>query len=302
MRFAAWLIAACAAALPAAGQRDWSKVEIGTTRITDSLYMLTGSGGNIGLSIGADAVFLVDDQYAPLTEKIQAAIAKLTPRPVGFVLNTHWHGDHSGGNENLGKAGAIIIAHENVRKRMSAEQFNEVFKTRTPASAPGALPIVTFSGGTVTFHINGDEVRAIHVPNAHTDGDTIVHFVKSDAIHAGDVVWIGYYPFIDVSSGGTIDGTIAACDRILAQSSERTRIIPGHGPLVGAAEVRAYRDMLATIAGRVRKLAAAGRSREQIIAAAEVTAEFDEAWGKRFLTGERFRELVVADLLRAGAK
>ena len=295
------LLALLALLLPftAAAQRDWSKVEIKTTRLTDSLYVIEGSGGNIGLSVGEDAVFLVDDQYAPLTPRIVDAIAKITPKPVRFVLNTHWHGDHTGGNENLGRAGAIVVAHENVRRRMSSEQFDEFWKRKTPASPGGALPVVTFSGGTVSFYMNNEEIRAIHVPNAHTDGDTVVHFVKADVIHAGDIVWNGLYPFIDISSGGSVDGTIAACDRMLAMAGERTRIIAGPGaPVMSPAELRGYRDLVASVAERVRKLLAAGRTREEIKQTADVSAEFDERWGKRFITGEQFRDLVAADLAK----
>ena len=294
------LLAACALLAPAmaAAQRDLSKVEIAAKRLGDGLYVLEGAGGNMAVSVGEDAVFLVDDQYAPLTEKIVAAIAKLTPKPVRFVLNTHWHGDHTGGNENLGRAGAIVVAHDNVRRRMSVEQFNEAFNSKTPPSPTGALPVVTFSGGTVTFHLNGEELRAIHAPNAHTDGDTIVHFVKADVIHSGDIVWNGLYPFIDASSGGSVDGTIAACDRILGMSTERTRIIAGHGPsLVSPAEVRAYRDMLATVSARVKALVAQGKTLEEI-KAARVSAEFDEKWGKSFIKPERFAEMLARPLLK----
>jgi glyoxylase-like metal-dependent hydrolase (beta-lactamase superfamily II) len=283
---------------PAFAQRDYSKVEIVTTKLTDTTYVLAGAGGNMGLSIGPDAVFLVDDQYAPLTPKIVEAIAKLTGKPVQFVLNTHWHPDHVGGNENLGRAGAIVIAHENVRKRMSAEQFLEHVNANIPPSPVGALPLVTFSGGSMSFHINGDEVRAIHMPNAHTDGDSVIHFVKNDVIHMGDLYWNGFYPVIDLRAGGSIEGMIAGCDRALAMAGERTRIIPGHGPLATAAELREYRDMLATIAGRIKRMVAAGRSREEIVAASEVTTEFDAKWGTRFLKGEQFRAVVATDLMR----
>jgi glyoxylase-like metal-dependent hydrolase (beta-lactamase superfamily II) len=283
--------------LAAAAQRDYSKVEIVTTRLTDSIYMLAGAGGTMGLSIGPDATFLVDDQFAPLTPKIAAAIARLTDKPVRFVLNTHWHGDHTGGNENLGKGGAIIVAHENVRKRMSTEQFTEFSQSTTPPSPAAALPIVTFSEGIVTFHLNGDEVRAIHMPNAHTDGDVVIHFVKNDVVHMGDVYWNGLYPLIDVSAGGSVDGTIAACDRALALMNERTRVIPGHGPLATPAELRAYRDMLATVAGRIKQMIAAGRSREEI-AASDASKEFDAQWGVRFMNGEKFRGMLASDLMR----
>ena len=298
MKTAYSLIAACAlVALPATAQRDMSAVEVVPTKLNDSTYMLAGAGGNIGLSIGPDTVFLVDDQYAPLTPGIVAAIARLTDKPVQFVLNTHWHGDHTGGNENLGKQGAIIVAHENVRKRMSSEQFTDFTQSTTPPSPPAALPVVTFSGGTVTFHVNGDELRAIHMPNAHTDGDTVIHFVKSDVIHMGDIFWNGLYPFIDVSAGGSVEGTIAACERALAMIGERTRVIPGHGPLGTPSELRAYRDMLSTVTARIKKMIAAGRGREEIVASG-ASAEFDAKWSTRFINGERFRAMLAADLMR----
>ena len=287
---------AFAAALPALSQQDFSKVEIRTTKLGASTYMMEGAGGNLGLSIGDDAVFLIDDQFAPLTGKIQAAISKLTAKPVRFVLNTHWHGDHTGGNENMGKSGAIIVAHENVRSRMGSEQFIELLKMTEKPSPQGALPVVTFAS-SVTFHLNGDEIRVFHVPKAHTDGDAIVHFVKSDVVHMGDVYFNGMYPFIDTSSGGSIRGVIAACDRALAIVGDATKIIPGHGPLSNKAELKAYRDMLAGVAERIGKLVAEGRSAEQI-AAANPTAEFDGKWGAGFMKTPRFVQMVVMDLQR----
>ena len=191
--------------------------------------MLMGAGGNLGLAVGNDAVFLIDDQYAPLTPKIQAAIAAITRKPVQFVLNTHWHGDHTGGNERFAEAGALIVAHDNVRKRMSSEQFLDFFKMRVEPSPRAALPLVTF-GADVTFHINGDEVMALHCPAAHTDGDAIVHFRRADVIHMGDIYFNYLYPFIDKSSGGSADGVIAAVDRALALATDRTKIIPGTRP------------------------------------------------------------------------
>jgi len=284
------------AALPAAAQQDFSKVEIKTTKLSEHVYMMEGAGGNLGVSAGDDATFLIDDQFAPLTEKIQAAIAKLTPKPVRFVLNTHWHGDHTGGNENLGKAGAVIVAHENVRTRMGSEQFIELMKMTEKPSPKGALPIVTFAS-SVTFHLNGDEIRVFHVPKAHTDGDAIVHFVKSDVVHMGDVYFNGMYPFIDTSSGGSIRGVISACDRALAIVGDATKIIPGHGPLSNKAELKAYRDMLAGAAERIGKLVAEGRKAEDIVAA-NPTAEFDAKWGAGFIKPPRFVQMVVMDLQR----
>jgi glyoxylase-like metal-dependent hydrolase (beta-lactamase superfamily II) len=284
------------AAFPALAQQDFSKVEIRTEKLSDSVYMLTGAGGNIGLSVGEDAVFMVDDQFAPLTPRIEAAIAKLTQRPVRFVLNTHWHFDHTGGNESFGKAGALIVAHENVRKRMSVESFIEFLGMKFKAEPRQALPVVTFTRD-VTFHLNGDEVHVLHMPNAHTDGDAIVHYRKSDVIHMGDIFFNGRYPFIDTSSGGTVEGVIAAADRVLQTAGERTRIIPGHGPLAGRADLQAYRDMLATVSARIRSHVRAGRTLEEV-QAAKPTAEFGAVWGKAFLNPQRFTEMLYKNLKR----
>jgi cyclase len=293
VRIAALGIAAFTAVAVA---QDFSKVEIEATKVTDTVYMLTGSGGNLGLSVGEDAVFLIDDQFAPLTPKITAAIAKLTRQPVKFLLNTHWHYDHTGGNENFGKAGAIIVAHENVRKRMSTDQVIEFFKQPIKASPKAALPVVTFNGA-VSFHLNGEEIRGIHVPRAHTDGDAIVHFLGSDVIHMGDVYFNGYYPFIDSSAGGTVDGVIAACDQVLGIATDRTKIIPGHGPLSNKAELKVYRDMLATLSGRIKKMIAEGRKLEEITAS-KVSADFDDKWGKGFIPPHKFAEMIAMNLLR----
>ena len=296
LRFSPVAVALLALALPAAAQQDFSKVEITTTKISDTLYMLQGAGGNIGLSVGEDAAFVIDDQYAPLTAKINAAIAKLTAKPVRFVLNTHWHFDHTGGNENYGKAGSLIVAHENVRKRMSSEQFIEFLRMNTKPSPREALPVVTFVGA-MSFHLNGDEIRAIHMPRAHTDGDTIVHFLRGNVVHMGDIYFNGFYPFIDTSSGGTIEGVIAACDQVLGFVNDGTRIIPGHGPLSNKAELKAYRDMLATIGGRIRKMIDEGRKLEEITASG-VSKDYDEKWGKGFIPANKFAEMVAMNLLK----
>ena len=291
------LAAALLAALTAAAQdQDFSKVEIRTTPLTDHVYMLMGAGGNLAVSAGDDAVFLVDDQFAPLTEKIAAAIGKISPKPVKFVINTHWHFDHTGGNENLGKGGTLIFAHENVRRRMDSEQFIAFMNMKQPPSPKAALPVVTFTA-SMSFHLNGEEIRAIHVANAHTDGDAIIHFTGSDVIHMGDVFFNGMYPFIDASSGGSIDGMVAACDQGLALANDRTKIIPGHGPLGDRAQLREYRDMLATIAARIKPLVAAGRSVEQVVAA-KPTAGFDEKFGKGFVGPDKFVEMVAGSLAR----
>lgn len=294
-----WLqpVVFCVAVLfhPAAfAQEDLSKVEIKTEKLSDTTYMMMGAGGNLGLSIGGDVVFVIDDQFAPLTPKIQAAIAKLTDKPVKFVLNTHWHFDHTGGNENMGKAGAVIVAHENVRKRMSVEGFIEFLGMKTQAEPKLALPVVTFTRD-VSFHINGDELFAYHAPRAHTDGDAIVHFKKSNVIHMGDVFFNKLYPFIDTSSGGTVDGVIQAVDRVLSVAGDQTKIIPGHGPLATKADLKAYRGMLATVSARIAAQIKQGKTFEQT-AAAKPTAEFDGVWGKGFLPPEKFVAMIYGNL------
>jgi cyclase len=295
-KLAAALLCLAGFALPATAQQDFSKVEIKAQKINETTYMLTGAGGNLGLSVGEDAVFLIDDQFAPLTEKITAAIQKITPKPVKFVLNTHWHFDHTGGNENLGKAGVLVMAHDNVRKRMDSEQFIEFLRMNTPRSPKAALPVVTFNAA-ISFHINGEEIRGLHMPRAHTDGDTVVHFMKSDVVHMGDIYFNGFYPFIDTSSGGTIEGVIAACDQVLGFTSDSTRVIPGHGPLSNKAELKAYRDMLATTLERVKKLIAEGKKLEEIVAAAP-NKDLDEKWGKGFIPAPKFIEMVTMNLLK----
>jgi cyclase len=290
--FAAVLVLVASPVL--AQQQDFSGVEIKAEKIADGIYMLTGRGGNIGLSVGKSGTCLIDDQYAPLTDKILAAIRAITPEPIRFVVNTHWHGDHTGGNENMGKTGALLVAHENVRLRMSTEQFSATFDRKTPPSPEGALPVVTFTDA-VTFHWNGDEIRVYHVPPAHTDGDAVVHFVKANVVHAGDVFFNGGYPFVDVSSGGRIDGVIAAAERVLAGIDERTRIIPGHGPVGTKADLQAYHDVLKTLRDRIAKLKVEGKSRDEVIAA-KPTADHDAKWGTGFMKGDVFTGLAYDSL------
>lgn len=256
------------AAIPVRGQ-GMDDVEIETIEVADGVYMLMGRGGNIGVSVGDDGVFLIDDQFAPLTDEILGAIGEITDESVRFVFNTHWHGDHTGGNENLGEAGALIVAHDNVRERMSTDQVLQRIgqePTTTPASAPGALPVVTFSED-VSFHINGGELHAFHVEHAHTDGDAIVHFEGPNVVHMGDTFFRGRFPFIDTASGGSIDGLIDAVGRALSVMDAETRVIPGHGDLAGREDLRAYADALKEMRAAVADLAAEGMSVSEIQAA-----------------------------------
>ena len=213
-----------AAPAPPLAAQNYDTVQVRASPLARGVYMLTGSGGNIGLAVGDEAVFVVDDQFAPLTPKILAAIAAVTAKPVRFVLNTHWHFDHTGGNENMGKAGALIVAHENVRRRMSVGQLIEAVNRQEPPAAPGALPVVTFTDG-VTFHLNGDSIVVTHVPPAHTDGDAIVYFAKANVIHMGDLFMSAGLPFVDLSSGGSLHGIIGAAERTLAVANAQTKII-----------------------------------------------------------------------------
>jgi len=283
--------------VPAFGQeQDFSAVQIETQRLTSNLFMLIGSGGNIALSTGADGSVLVDTQYAPLNAKILAAVRAAGGSDVKYVINTHWHGDHTGGNEPLGRAGALIIAHDNVLTRMSTEQFMAAFNQRVPPSPAEARPTVTFPTRT-TFHLNGDVVQIVHVENAHTDGDSIVHFTNANVIHTGDTYMKDVYPFIDVGSRGSIDGFIAAADAVLSRSDASTRIIPGHGALANRADIQRFHDMLVTVRGRIQALIERGMSEDDVVAA-RPTAEFDAAWGQGFMNPENFTRFSYQSLTR----
>jgi glyoxylase-like metal-dependent hydrolase (beta-lactamase superfamily II) len=288
-------VAVCAAA-PALAQLDASKIEIRTTPLANGVYMLAGAGGNIGMSVGDHGVILIDDQYAPLTDKIKFAIAQVTERPVLFVINTHWHADHTGGNEKLAGDGALIVAHDNVRTRMGADQFSEVLNRTVPARPAGALPVVTFSEN-MSFHLNGQDIRIFHVENAHTDADAIVHFRDRNVIHMGDCFWSESYPLIDSAGGGSLRGMIRAANEGLALADGTTKIIPGHGRIGNREDLRAYRDMLLDVQRRVEPLVVAGRTADEI-ARARPLADLDAKWGGGFMTPERFLAVVVADLSR----
>jgi cyclase len=260
----------------AAAQTNYDTVQVRAVQLSPGLHVLFGAGGNIGLSTGPDGTFIIDDQFAPLTAKIVAAIRTVTDKPVKFVFNTHWHGDHTGGNENFGNAGALIVAHDNVRKRMSTEQFLAAMNQRVPAAPRAALPVVTFADG-VTFHINGDSIAVLHVSPAHTDGDAIVHFLKANVIHMGDVFNNTGLPFIDRSSGGVSAGIVSAADRVLAMTNAQTKIVPGHGQVTDRTRLRAWRDAVSTVRERVAREASTGKSIEQVLAL-KLSAEYAAEW------------------------
>jgi len=261
-------------------------VTIVRQRAGDNVYMLTGRGGNIGVSAGVDGVVLIDDQFAPLAGKIGRVAGALSGRPIRFVINTHWHGDHTGGNEVFGSAGSLIVAHDNVRQRMSKEQFIATFNSRTPPAPAAALPVVTFSD-TLSLYLNGDTLQAFHVARAHTDGDAIIRFRRANVFHMGDTFMNGFYPFIDVGSGGTLDGVIAAADLVLAGSDGATRIIPGHGPLARREDLKAFRDMLATVRTRLTAAKQKGMTLDQVVGA-DLLADLNPVWGDGFLKADQF--------------
>lgn len=286
MRSTIFLLSGILLANAAIGQQRMDG-DLTSTPVRGSVHVLVmAAAGNVGVSVGKDGAFIIDDQFAPMAPKISAAVANLTDKPVRYILNTHWHGDHSGGNAAFGSQGIVIVAHDNVRTRMSAEHFNDFFKSTTPPSPPEALPVITFND-RMTFHFNGDTIRVIHIPRAHTDGDAMFYFEKADVLHAGDVFVLYGYPFIDLSSGGSVVGMIAGLDQILALIGPETLVIPGHGPVVKRERVQKFREMLATARDRVVKLMGEGKTLEQIIAAKPLT-DFDLEWGKSFIKVDQF--------------
>ena len=253
--------------------RDFSNVEIVPHHVAGGVYYLEGAGGNIGLSVGEDGVVMIDDQFAPLTEKIVAAIRTLSDGDIRFVINTHVHGDHTGGNENLGRMGVAILARDEVRVRLAETQ------------APEALPVLTYSDA-ITVHLNGDEVHAFPVPPAHTDGDSFIHFRSADVLHLGDVFRTTGFPYIDVANGGTVDGTLEALAVAIGMAGPDTKIIPGHGGVSTRDDVRAFRDMILDVRGRVAELVERGMTLEEVVAARPAAA-YEAQWGdpERFLGG-----------------
>ncbi|HEV7516385.1 MAG TPA: MBL fold metallo-hydrolase [Thermoanaerobaculia bacterium] len=274
----------------AAQQQDFSKVEIKVEHVAGKVYMLTGSGGNIGVSVGEDGLLIVDDQYAPLADKIRAALKGLGEGKLKFVLNTHWHGDHTGGNESFG-AEAPILAQTNVRKRMAVEQH--VMGETVPASPAKALPVVTYDQ-SIAIHFNGEDLDVVHYPHGHTDGDSVIFFTGSNVVHMGDDFFNGMFPFVDLASGGSVQGLTENVAQILKKLPAGVKVIPGHGPLSDAAGLTAFHHMLVATTAVVQKEMKAGKSLEDIKKAGLPT-EWD-SWGKGFIKTPQWLEFVYNSL------
>ncbi len=275
-----------------AQQQDFAKVEVKAAKVAGNVYVLTGSGGNIGATVGSDGVAIIDDQFAPLAPKIQAALRQLSPKPVRFVINTHWHGDHTGGNPIFAET-ATIMAHLNVRKRLISGGKTPFIEF--PPVTGKALPVVTFEQG-VSLWWNGEEIRAIHPGIGHTDGDSVIWFMQSNVVHMGDDYFAGMFPFVDLSSGGSVTKLIESIDVILGQIPADARVIPGHGPVTGVAELRSYRGMLDGVVAAVRKGLASGKTVEQM-QKEKVLAPWED-WGKGFVNADTFLAVVAEDLAK----
>jgi glyoxylase-like metal-dependent hydrolase (beta-lactamase superfamily II) len=272
-------------------QSRFDDVTITETHLTDHVYMLEGSGGNIGLIIGEDGALLIDDQFAPLADKIKAKVKELNDGPIAYVANTHWHGDHTGGNETFGTEGATIIAHKNVRERMSTEYTRG--DRVVPPSPAGALPVITY-GEDLQLYFSGVELHAIHVDHAHTDGDAFIWMPKENVLHMGDCFFNKRFPYIDLNSGGSVNGAIDAVSAALLMVDEQTQIIPGHGPMANKADLEAYLHMLKDIRTRVNAFITMGKGLEGVDVSVVVEGYEELAWG--FINSERLVEIFYNSL------
>jgi glyoxylase-like metal-dependent hydrolase (beta-lactamase superfamily II) len=277
-------------------QQDFSNVQIKATKVSGAVYMLEGSGGNIGVSVGEDGIVIVDDQFAPLAPKIKAALKEITDKPLRFVLNTHFHGDHTGGNAQFG-SDATIIAHENVRKRL--QDGGKVAGNTVQPAAKEALPVITFND-RASVHLNGEDIRALHVPNGHTDGDSVIFFPKSNVVHMGDDFVTYGFPFIDVQSGGSLSGMIAGLEHVLTMIPQEAKIIPGHGPISSPTDVRKFVDMLKDTRALVAKAAQEGKTTEQM-KKEHLLAKYEDL-GKGFIKTDAWIELLYTDIQQKSAK
>ncbi|WP_462249853.1 MBL fold metallo-hydrolase [Ekhidna sp.] len=275
-------------------QRNWDAIEVKVNKVSDNISYLVGSGGNIGVIHGNDGVLIIDDQFAPLSEKIKQAVKTLSSEDIKYVLNTHYHGDHSGGNENFKNDGAIIVAQDMVRQRLSTTFTNEVFGREMPAKPDSYLPTITFSKD-MTFHFNDEEMKFVHSPSAHTDGDAIIHFKTSNIIHAGDCFVRYGYPYIDISAGGSIDGMIDAQRMLLKIADAETKIIPGHGELASIKEVQELLEMLLETKKIVSDAKDSGESLGALVDR-KPFAKFHEDWSGSFIDSDLFVKLIYESL------
>jgi len=273
-------------------QDDLSKVEIKATKVAGNVYVLEGAGGNIGVSVGPDGILIVDDQFAPLADKIRASLKTLDQGKLKFILNTHWHGDHTGGNAVFGPE-APIIAHDNVRKRLSTEQRIELFKQTVPASPKQALPVITFDQ-SLTVHFNGEEIKAIHFPHGHTDGDSVIFFSASNVVHLGDDFFSGRFPFVDLDSGGSVEGLTQNIGELITKIPAGAKLIPGHGPVSTLDDLKSYHQMLVATTDIVRKRVAAGKTLDEAKKEG-LPAEWN-SWGQGFIKTDVWIELVYRSL------
>jgi len=294
MRKISLSLAVCLFVVAASAQQqpDFSKVEIKVTKVAGTVYMLQGMGGNIGVCVGDGGILIVDDQYAPLADKIKAALKGISDKPVKFVLNTHWHSDHTGGNPYFGET-APIIAHENVRKRLESGGTITFLKMEVPPAPKAALPVVTFDD-KLKIHINGEDIRAIHFPKGHTDGDIVVFFPQSNVVHMGDDFFAGMFPFVDLDSGGSVQGLIADIAQIIPMLPPDVKVIPGHGPLSTLDDLKKFEDMLRGASAKVAAAIKQGKTLDQM-KKENVLANYAE-WGKGFVTPDRFTEILYNDL------
>jgi cyclase len=267
-------------------QRDFSNTSIEAVHVAGSVYMLKGEGGNIGLSIGKDGVLMVDDQFAPLHDKIMAAINELNQGDIKFVLNTHWHGDHTGGNEALAAIDTTVIAHDNVRKRLAEGLYIPLFDRKIDPRPKEALPVITYER-SVTIHFNGEPIDVIHVPTGHTDGDSVIFFRESGVVHMGDQFFNGFYPYIDLSSGGSVEGYMNNIENILSELPDNIKIIPGHGPLGNKEDLKALLSLLREATGIVLLRVSEGQSLEQAVEVG-LPQSIEEKWGGGFLSTEKW--------------
>ena len=271
--------------------QDMSEVQIKSLPVSGNVYMLEGRGGNIGVSVGEDGIFIIDDQFAPLSDKIIAAVKALNNGPLKYVVNTHYHGDHSGGNENMTAAGATIIAHQNVRLRL------ETTKTRQNTDRPKeALPIITFND-QLNIYMNGEQVAVFHVDNAHTDGDALLYFTQSNVLHTGDTFFNGRYPYIDLNSGGSVDGYITAVTKGLMLLDNDSKIIPGHGPIANKVAYTDFLNMLTELRDNMQAAIDAGKTLEEVRKDESITKKYDDLdYGSGFINSERMRETLYKSL------